>query len=302
MGQSGFTHDVYAYGVIAASTLVELAGGFPAESGYAEVAGVHRSLGGEAAGGAHVLARLGVATRLAGSELGTDAAADWVVDRLSSVGVDCSRVRRVPGGGVTEIVVASRGERTVLGSYGRMLDERAWTAPDRSDVQSSRVVCLDPFFGDDSEKVAEWCLADGVPFVTIDVVPESPIVRGAAAVVISAEFVAQQLRLSDHVEVLAAYAENCSGLVLLTQGGGDVMYRRRTTELRVVPAFAVDVRDTAGAGDAFRAGVVWALLNGFTDDETVRVASAIAALVCRTSPGVINSPTQEELHAFLAAR
>ena len=295
-------HDVYAYGVIAASTLVELEGGFPPEAGYAEVSEVHHSLGGEAAAGAHVLANLGVATKLAGTHLGTDESADWVVDRLSRVGVDCSRIVRVPGGGVTEIVVSSGSERTVFASYGRMLEDRAWGAPERSDVQASRMVCLDPFFSDDSEQVASWCLADGIPYVTVDVVPESLMARGASAVVVSEEFAVHQMDETDLDALLALYVEHCSGLVILTQGAGVVRYQRRNSEPRTFPAFDVDVVDTTGAGDAFRAGVIWAFLDGSDDDQTVRAASAVAALVCQTSPGVINSPTEEELLAFLATR
>lgn len=294
-------HDVYAYGVIAASTLVELQRGFPQEKGYAEVSTVHRSVGGEAASGAHVMARLGLKARLAGSELGTDEASDWAVDQLSRAGVDCTRIARIPGGGVTEIVVSSGQNRTIFASYGRMLRDRAWSAPDRSDVRSSRLVCLDPFFGDDSERVARWCLTDGIPYVTIDALPDSPVAHGADALVVAAEFADHQIGEIDPKELLARYVEHCGGLVILTRGGSDVWYQRRDSDALSLPSFDVDIRDTAGAGDAFRAGLIVALLEGQSDADAIRTASAVAAMVCRTSPGVIQSPTRDELRSFLAA-
>jgi sulfofructose kinase len=291
--------DVFAYGVIAASTLIELADPFPPEAGYAEIVRVHRSLGGEAAGSAYVLARLGVPTKLAGSELGADQAADWVIDRLSGAGVDCTSVARVPGGGVTEMVVTSGTDRTIFASYGRMLSEMAWTAPQRADVRSSRMVCLDSFLGEDSERVARWCVEDRVPYVTIDTAPDSPIAGDAAAIVVSAEFSQRRFGTIEPAALLDVYADGCHGLVILTGGGGPMWYRRRDTAARSSPSFEVEVRDTTGAGDAFRAGVIASLLEGQTDDQVVRRASAIAAMVCRTAPGVIHSPTAPELAAYL---
>ncbi len=294
-------YDVYAYGVISASTLVELEGAFPEEAGYAEIVRLERSLGGEAAGSAFVLGRLGMTAKLAGSELGTDDASGWVVERLSDAGVDCSRVAMIPGGGVTEIVVTSGRDRTILATYGRMLRERAWSAPRREDVRSSRVVCLDPFFDDESELVAEWCSEDDIPYVTIDVHPESPIAAAAAILIVSAEYSRRTFGDVEPESLLGAYAEACSGLVVHTTGDGPVWYRRSDTELRALPAFDVDARDTAGAGDAFRAGATLALLQGGDDAQIVRTASAVAAMVCQTSPGVLHSPTAAELEAFFAA-
>ena len=293
-------HDVYAYGVIAASTLVEVGDAYPPEGGYAEIRSVQRSMGGEAAGSAFVLARLGVPTKLAGSDLGTGEEARWVLERLTEAGVDCRDVAVVPGAGVTEWVVSSAGHRTIFATYGRMLAESAWRAPDRGDVRSSRMVCLDPFFPGASELVAAWCVEDGVPYVTVDVSPDSDIAVHAEAVVVAEEYAARTFGGLDPGEVMAAYIGRCRGLVVFTRGSRPVWYQRRGGALRRSEAFDVEARDTAGAGDSFRAGVVYGLLRGMPDDEVIRTASAVAAMVCRTSPGVIHCPTEPELEAFLA--
>jgi sugar/nucleoside kinase (ribokinase family) len=47
------------------------------------------------------------------------------------------------------------------------------------------------------------------------------------------------------------------------------------------PAFSVPVVDTTGAGDNFVGGLVHALVHGFASDETLRFASAVAALSLR---------------------
>lgn len=293
-------HEVYAYGVIAPSTLVEIEGGFPSEAGYAEIRAIHPSLGGEAAGGAYVLARLGIPTKLGGSRLGNDVASQRVVAMLAGAGVDCSAVATDEEIPAAEIVFSSGGQRTVFGTYGRMLADRAWAPPSRADIRASRIVCLDPFFGDASEQAARWCREDGVPYVTIDAGPDSAIARNAAALVVSEEFAVRTFDAADPHDVLDGYLRRCHGLVILTRGDRELLYGRPGAEPRRMTPYPVDARDTTGAGDSFRAGVIYGALRGESDERTVEVASAIAAIVCQTSPGVLNGPTRAELDDFLA--
>ena len=293
-------HAVYAYGVIAPSTLVELDDGFPPEAGYAEIRTVHESFGGEAAGSAYVLARLGIATKLSGNRLGDDPASRRVIGALSAAGVDCSGVARDADPPVTEIVFSSGGERTVFGTYGRMLADAAWVTPARRDMQSSRMVCLDPFLDDASESVARWCREDDVPYVTIDTLPDSDMARHAAALVISEEFAGRAFDVSVPEEILGVYAEQCRGLSILTRGNRPLLYARPGDAPQQSAPFAVEARDTAGAGDSFRAGVIYGLLRKYPDEQIVTTASAIAAMVCQTSPGVMHSPTEPQLEEFVA--
>lgn len=293
-------HQVYSYGVIAPSTLVELEGTFPPEAGYAEINRVVPSLGGEAANSAYVLARLGVATKLSGSRLSQDDASDSAIALLSAAGVDCSAVARDADDSVTEIVISSAGQRTIFATYGRMLAGRAWNPPSRDDICSSRVVCLDPFFGEESGQAAVWCLEAGVPYVTVDTTPDNAIAQNAAAIVVSEEFSNRTFETEDPSEILDRYSRRCRGLVVLTRGGRELLYGRPGVSPQTVAPHAVAVRDTAGAGDSFRAGVAYGILQGASDARIIELATAIAALVVQTSPGVVHSPTREELEAFLA--
>jgi sugar/nucleoside kinase (ribokinase family) len=56
--------DVYAYGVIASSTLHLLSQPLPQPDGYAEIAQIHFMTGGEALNSAIVLSRLGLRVQL----------------------------------------------------------------------------------------------------------------------------------------------------------------------------------------------------------------------------------------------
>ncbi len=290
-------HDVYSYGVIAPSTLIELAGDYPPPSGYAEVAGVRPSIGGEAASSAYVLARLGVKSKLAGNRLGQGAAP--ALDLLAAAGVDCSAIVTGDTDGVTEIVVSHGDGRTILGTYGRLLAEQAWEEPSEDDIRAARIVNADPFFGDQSVAASRICREHGVPYVTVDAPPESEMARYAEVVIVSQEYTVPTLETTDPRRVLAAYTDRCQGLVILTRGGDSAWYGRGSGPPDEYRPFEVDVRDTTGAGDAFRAGIVYGLLRGLSGNGLLRVAAAVAAMVCRRAPGVLDSPSADELDAFL---
>jgi sulfofructose kinase len=67
------------------------------------------------------------------------------------------------------------------------------------------------------------------------------------------------------------------------------------------PAFAVDVVDTTGAGDAFHGAFTLGLVDGLPIRECARMACAVAALKCTRLGSRAGLPTRAELHAFLAA-
>ena len=63
----------------------------------------------------------------------------------------------------------------------------------------------------------------------------------------------------------------------------------------------IDPVDTTGGGDAFRAGIVYGFLKGWTDDKMVDFAAAVAAITCTRFPGVLNAPTCDEVSDFVNA-
>jgi sulfofructose kinase len=67
-------------------------------------------------------------------------------------------------------------------------------------------------------------------------------------------------------------------------------------------AFAVEVVDTTGAGDAFHGAFALALASGCGDEDCARIASAVAALKCRRLGARAGLPTASELDAFLSER
>ncbi len=89
---------------------------------------------------------------------------------------------------------------------------------------------------------------------------------------------------------------NQTAVVTLGASGAQIVTE---SESKFVPAYAVDVVDTTGAGDAFNAGLAVALAEGMGLEAAVRLANAAAAL-CVTKPGTARStPYRGEVDALL---
>jgi sugar/nucleoside kinase (ribokinase family) len=299
--------EVYCYGMVAPSALLLLEGPYPSANGYAEIGRTLFNLAGEAVAGAWVLSRLGRRCRLAGRWLADRPESDELIRFLVEGGIDCAKLERMPGyHPVEEIVISDGKTRTVFGGYRKILfTERQWSPPVEADIANSRLVLLDPFLGKDSELAAELCARHGIPHASIDVGPASRIAKTAAALVVSEEFLLREFPDRGSWErVFSAYAEACPGLVTFTFGADPLWYALPGSgkrERRLMKPFAVEARDSTGAGDSFRAGLAYGMLTGRAWPECLRIACAVSGMVCERFPGVLESPTVEELDAFLAS-
>lgn len=67
------------------------------------------------------------------------------------------------------------------------------------------------------------------------------------------------------------------------------------------PGFAVPggCKDTTGAGDSYRVGLLYGLLSGMSIEESARAANAVAALKCSAIGARTSLPTAGELSLFL---
>lgn len=67
-----------------------------------------------------------------------------------------------------------------------------------------------------------------------------------------------------------------------------------------MPAFRIAAVDTTGAGDVFHGGYIYGLLRGMGPAETIRFASAMAAIKCTRIGGRAGIPNASEVFSFLA--
>ncbi|HWA88253.1 MAG TPA: carbohydrate kinase family protein [Opitutus sp.] len=302
--------DVYCFGHITTGVILRLRNAYPAADGYAEIAETLENHAGEATAAALVLAQLGASVTLEGNWIGDTPACRRTLEFLRTRGIDCAGLVVKTGyAGVNEIVVSDRHTRTVFGRFGDLLaTTRQWEMPDAARIRAARIACVDPSFGEATLLVARTAKAAGIPVVTSDAAPDSPLAALADILVISGEFLARDHR--DCLDFGPArdrlfddYLARCPGLVVFTAGSRPLWFARagEATRHEFAP-FSVEVIDSAGAGDSLRAGLIYGLLQGWTDAESVRFASAVAALICTTAPGCVHPPTLAQVRSFLDAR
>jgi ribokinase len=70
-------------------------------------------------------------------------------------------------------------------------------------------------------------------------------------------------------------------------------------EIIRVPSYKVKVVDTTGGGDSYTAGFVHAKFKGYSTEEAVKFASAVAALNIITTGASADLPTEKEVIEFL---
>jgi sugar/nucleoside kinase (ribokinase family) len=257
--------------------------------------------GGQVATAVLAAARLGLRVAYAGA-IGDDARAEPVLAPLRCAGVDLSRVVRVAGAATRAaliLVERGTGERTVLGQRDERLGEGR-TELARLALGGARLLLLDATDLALATALAERARAEGVPVLLDLDAPAPGFERLLAQVdfpVVSRGFA--EAAYGGAEPALARLAALGARLPVVTLGAEGAL-AWSGGRLLASPAFAVEVVDTTGAGDAFHGAFAWGLLQGLGTAELLRVANAAAAFAC-TGPGAQGAlPDAGELRWLLA--
>ena len=294
-------HDVYLFGQVLGTHSFLLRDGFLQPDEYAEIAEKYFLPGGETGTAATVLASLGVSVRMDGTWIGKEVAPvlkAYYADRS----VDLSSMTFTDEPGVMDYVVIADLVRSPMGRFQTLFatGKRWWSIPKEADIAGCKAAAVDPFFREESLLAAELCSRNKVPFVTIDSPHVSPLHRLAAVNVVSRECVAEHYAGMEPEAIMEKMQQETDGLTIITQGGGEMLYARKGEPVYRMKPFSVTVRSTLGAGDTFKAGCVYGLLNGMKDAELVRFASACSAIAISRFPLPLNPPKLDEVKTLIS--
>ncbi len=204
--------------------------------------------------------------------------------------------------GLMDYVIVAELVRSPMGVFQSLYEsgEIRWNTPKEADIAGCTVAAIAPFFADATQMAAELCVKYQKPYVTIDCPHTEYLHRHAAVNVISKECLAdERYRLLSREEVLAKMTNETDGLVIITSGAQDMLFGRKGEPVHRMTPFSVDVRSTLGAGDTFKAGCVYGLMKGLSDEELVRFASACSAVAISRYPLPLYPPTLAEVEALL---
>lgn len=293
--------DIYLYGMTVMSTIHMLQNGYPKEDTYGEVAKTHYVPGGEAGNSALVLANLGYKIKIDGPSLGSESATG-IREYFDRYSIDYSGMQYDPVfTGVKDIVLVGKESRTVFGWFGAYFsaDKKRWSDPNYEAIQQAKVVGLDPYFPGASEEVARFCQSIAKPLVAIDCPYDSIIHKASSVMIISKEYIHNTYPDIPLETLMSYYTNHSTGLTIMTFGSQPILFSRSGESIHQSTPFCVDVKSTLGAGDTFRAGVVFGVYNDFSDAEIVRFASATAGCVISRFPFAYNPPTLDEINDLI---
>ena len=246
---------------------------------------------GTAAGTALTFAKLGAAVRTAGA-IGIDPAGDTLLSLLDRAGIDTSLVVRKPDVPTSMSVLPIRpnGERPSLHLLGAnlayTLDDVDWDAIATAD--HLHLGGTEMLGSDFAARILKHAKDNGAS-TSVDLI--APGGMGTFGLIAPALAHTDYL-LPNEDQVLGFtgatdLADGCrrlldagAGLLAITCGADGAMVVSRE-ETQQVPAFAVDVVDTTGCGDAFSAGFVFGIHSSRSPRDAAVLGSAVAALVAQ---------------------
>ena len=158
---------------------------------------------------------------------------------------------------------------------------------------------IDPFFKNESRLAAEISVKYKKPYVSLDCRHDDFISKNAAAMIITYEIWDKEYKDTDLENLFGIYQECCPGLLIFTFGSHDLWYARPGEAIRRFKPFNIKPLDTAGAGDSFRAGIIYGLMQGWEDSRAIEFASAVAACVCLTIPHALGAPALKGVLDFI---
>ncbi|MGW7380916.1 carbohydrate kinase family protein [Streptomyces sp. NPDC054794] len=278
-------------GVHVLDVLVRPVEAIPEGQGATLVEDIRMTAAGTAGGTALTLAKLGAAVRSAGA-IGTDPTGDMLVALLDRAGIDTALLVRRADTPTSASVLPIRpsGERPSLHLLGANITYGPDDVPWDAIAEATHLHLGGPeLIGVDvAARILAHAKEHGV-VTSVDLLAPG-VLGGFEQIAAALPYVDHFLPNDDQVlgfsgeDDLVAGARKFlgagAGLVAVTRGGdGALLVNEEGTE--TVPAFAVDVVDTTGCGDAFSAGFLRGVALGRTPRESAVLGCAAAALVAR---------------------
>lgn len=278
---------------------------YPHFNSKIELTNYHQLAGGEIASTLAGLKRLGMKTAYVG-RFGTDAAGDFGLKTLRDEGVDVTLAEQIEDA-LTQVgfivIDEKNGERTVIWKR----DEKLGYAPEEVPleiVRRTKVFHATPHDALACARLAREAKSSGA-IVSIDI---DNIFEGVLEMIplvdvfmSSRDFPEKLLGIRDEKEGLKEIKSRFGCPVVgmtLGEEGSIVLYEDKFIETK---GFEVPggCKDTTGAGDAFRVGLIYGLLKGESIETTLRMANAVAALKCRAIGARTALPDEKELFDLL---
>ncbi len=295
--------DVIVYGTVALDMIWRLAD-LPPRNGYTSIQTELKTIGGEAANTTMALHKWDVRVGLVGTATGEDVDGRLLRElfAIHAPDLDLDHVRTLPDvhTPLCLCLAAADGSRTLI---GRGFEEMQQPILTPELAASARFFTMEPNGWEAAKRAALVAMDAGTPVIAMDMTTNAEISSRAFVNLTSLdtlgtgqewqEMEAEATRLRDTYGQTAIITCGANGCFLATKEASGMAVH--------FPAFPVEVVDSTGAGDTFRAGLLFGLLQKWDWSRTIQFASATAALNCQALGGWCGVRSVAHIEAFISA-
>ena len=264
-----------------------------------------QAAGGEIATTMVGLQRLGLKTTYIG-RFGDDREGDFGLQTLRDEDVDVQFTERIKGARtqIAFIVIDERsGERTVIWERDARLAYTAKDAPVEA-AASGKILHFTPHDAAACLQMAKAAKAAGaVVSIDIDNIFDGveELLPHVDIFISSADFPEKLIGIEDREKSIREINRRFGCAIVGMTLGEKGSLLLCENEFIETDGFAVPggCKDTTGAGDSFRVGLLYGLLKGESVETAAKMANAVAALKCRALGARTALPVENELLSFL---
>lgn len=297
-------YDVLCYGTISVENVTHLPF-LPTPRRDAPAQADCDELGGEAANVAVALAAWGLRVLLVGNVIGADRKGEFIFEALKRHPAIDTRYLRQQADVVTpfsRILVTPDGERSRIAYWYDQTPKVELTA---EMMRQANLLSVDAYGHEERDRAAEVARSLGKTIISADAIwPQYPLAGLSDAIVISKIWLQTNFpAVFDYDHSLELQAQG-AGVVTITDGARPVLVVRADgSAFGVEPYEIAGATDTSGAGDLFKAGLIYGWLQpDWPLELRVKFACGAAGLGCSRGRTKDAPPTVAEISALLRAQ
>jgi sugar/nucleoside kinase (ribokinase family) len=269
----------------------------PDTGGYVEAASEVRMLGGEAANTAYALRSWGSEVVLACNGIAQDTEGDFLRSELARRGIGPIADHFLPTvrTPVCDVFVDNAGQRTMIG-FG-FSDMESTVDPTRLPYRAGQWFTVDSNMVQAARSSLLLAHKAGMRIYTMDMVKEADPVPTGSYLQTSTDWAGVRGDAASNLVWLRSFLEKHDCFAILTDGANGFVAGSRDVGIRHYAPFQVDqpAVDSTGAGDLFRAGMLFGLDRGWPIEHCLRFASAAGCLACRTLGATSQVPSVQQI-------
>jgi sugar/nucleoside kinase (ribokinase family) len=274
---------------------------WPQPGGYAECGDEQLVLGGEAANTALALKEWGAEFELYGNALGSDLEAEIVLQKAHAVGLPTNALQliaaRTP---VCDIYVTPEGERSMIGRGFSQMDD--YTLIDSMQLYPGEWFTAEPNCATVSRNAVRKAISANMKLYLMDFIHEDEPITPGSYWQSSTDWAGVRNDADRSIGWAKEWSIRYRCHTIITDGDNGLYYCSPEGLTRLFPAFPCPLSvDSTGAGDTFRAGVLYGLDQGWSTEKSLRFGSAAGCLACGYIGATTTIPSVAQVNALIAA-